>query len=78
MNGDGSGVRKVAELALRNTYAMLNYTWMPSGKQILYDDRLIDLETGAATGLDFPFDPSATVWFMKSEAEGAVPLPPGP
>ncbi len=78
MNADGSGVRKVTELALRNTYAMLNYTWMPSGTQILYDYVLIDVETGAATRLDFPFDPSAAVWFMKSEEEGAVPLPAGP
>jgi Tol biopolymer transport system component len=64
MNADGSGIHKVTNLAFRNPYSMFNYTWLPSGKYILYDGRLIDIETGLSSELRFPFDPSSAVWFM--------------
>ncbi|HSL46546.1 MAG TPA: hypothetical protein VK897_24140 [Anaerolineales bacterium] len=73
MNVDGSGVRKVATLEIRNEYAMFNYTWLPSGRYILYDDQLIDIETGISSHLSFPFEPSFAVWFTKPNGIAALP-----
>jgi Tol biopolymer transport system component len=75
MNADGSGIRKVAALDFRNSYAMFNYTWLPSGRYILYDDHLIDTETGISSHLRFPFDPSSAVWFTKPKSNGFASPP---
>jgi Tol biopolymer transport system component len=77
MNSDGSGVHKVKRLPIDadRPYAPFNYTWLPDGKQILYHDKLIDLETGDITSLHFPFDAVSATWFMKSENESILPMP---
>ena len=56
MRSDGSGTRKVARIDLARddpfywmTYGWdahgVNYTWLPGGKHILFEDQLIDIET---------------------------------
>jgi WD40 repeat protein len=70
MNADGSRIHKVANLDIRNAYAMFNYTWLPPGRYILYDNQLIDIETGISSELSFPFDPSSAVWFTKPNGNG--------
>jgi hypothetical protein len=76
MNADGSGIHLVASLEYSNTYSMFNYTWLPTGKYILYNDQLIDVETGAASRLSFSFDPTSAVWFTHPIGAGiATPIP---
>jgi Tol biopolymer transport system component len=75
MNADGSEVRPVAKHAWTNPYARFNYTWLPDGKHLLYDNRLIDLETGDSSELHFQFDASSAVWFMKAQTDAVTPTP---
>ncbi len=75
MNNDGAEINKVADLAIRNSYSMFNYTSLPNSKYILYDNKLIDIDTGVISELSFPFDPSSAVWFMKTQGSGIVPIP---
>jgi Tol biopolymer transport system component len=77
MNADGSSLHKLAELSFSNLYSSFNYTWLPNGKYILYDDNLIDIQTGGISKLHFRFDSSSAVWFMKPEA-AADPIPRAP
>lgn len=62
-----------------------DYTWLPDGKQILfastslnptsgstefvYQNKLIDLETGQITNFQFPFDGSLAAWYFPSILE---------
>jgi Tol biopolymer transport system component len=46
MNADGTSTRRVAPLSIENRYLVSDYYWLPDSRYILYEDQLIELETG--------------------------------
>jgi dipeptidyl aminopeptidase/acylaminoacyl peptidase len=86
MRSDGSGTRKVAPLRLERNDPQLftlldwdaygvNYTWLPDGKSILFQDQLIDLESGEILRIPFPFDKGSTAWFVPPADVSLLPIP---
>jgi hypothetical protein len=77
MNADGTDTRQAVSLALDNPRwdGEFSYSWLPDGKFILFGDRLIELETGKLTQLQFAFSDSAGFWLMTSEPAAIVPIP---
>lgn len=72
MQSDGSGTRKVAQLGIEPTYLLI---WLPDGKHILYNNKLIDLETGNSTSLRLDFDTRYMAWFTRSGSVSNLPVP---
>jgi hypothetical protein len=77
MNSDGSGVRKVADLGLGLEHPVYGYsiTWLPGGKDILFNNNLINVDSGEITELNFGFDTSYATWFIPPDEAGGVPIP---
>ena len=86
MKSDGSGVRKVAALGLQpdqpQFFTMfswaaygVNYTWLPEGNYILFQDQLIDLESSEIQHIPFPFDKASAAWFVPPADVSLLPLP---
>lgn len=86
MRSDGSGTRKVAPIDLARddpfywmTYGWdahgVNYTWLPGGKHILFEDQLIDIETGEVIRIPIPADWGFASWFAPRQDESLLPIP---
>jgi len=77
MNADGTDTRYVAPLAINNFRydGDTDYSWLPNGKFILFKDQLIDLESGAISGLSFPFSSYGGTWLMGDTDSTIVPIP---
>lgn len=77
MQSDDSGSRKVAQLGSEPTSYTPPYLiiWLPDGKHILYNDKLIDTRTGEIASLQFNFDTSYAEWLIPAEKAIIIPLP---
>jgi dipeptidyl aminopeptidase/acylaminoacyl peptidase len=86
MKSDGSGTRKVARLRLGRNNPQLftllgwdaygvNYAWLPDGKQILFQDQLIDLESGDILRVPLPFNEGPASWFAPPADVSLFPIP---
>jgi dipeptidyl aminopeptidase/acylaminoacyl peptidase len=88
MKSDGSSARKAAKaatLGLNLTeFSMprfpwsdsgLNYTWLPGGKYILYQDQLIDLESGDILRFPVPSSSASISWFVPPVNQDIASIP---
>lgn len=76
MHTDGSGTCQIAQLGAAGHWPYSSYqlAWLTNGKHILYNDKLIDLETGNITTLHFEFDTLYASWFFPPESASTLPV----
>lgn len=78
MDADGNNLRRAARLAIGHEYELIDYKyyWLPDGEYILYDDRLIDVETGGITIVKFASDTLRhATWLVPSKSAPLIPIP---
>lgn len=78
MNADGTNVKRTVQLEIEHETDLIDhdYYWLPDGQHMLYDDRLITLETGEVTTIKFAFDGLRYgAWLMVPQSNSLIPLP---